>query len=196
MPLFSGPSPSDAPLVDAARAGDREAFAELVRRHHARVLGLCRSLLGSNEAAEDAAQDVFLKAYESLGGFRGSSAFSTWLYRIASNRCLDLRRSAARARQDSLEALIEARGDDLYRLLGRAPDASAGPEAADLVRRVLAALPEDYRSILWLREVEGFTYDELTLALDCSLDAVKSRLRRARAELEDRLRHFLGPGRV
>jgi RNA polymerase sigma-70 factor (ECF subfamily) len=192
VPSSPESDPTDVRLAERARSGDRDAFAELVGRHHARVLGLCRSWLGSGEAAEDAAQDVFLKAYQALGSFRGTSAFSTWLYRIAVNRCMDVRRSAARARQDSLDALIEERGDDLYRLLGQAPDASTAPEAGDLARRLLAALPDDYRTILWLREVEGFTYEELTRALDCSLDAVKARLRRARAEVEEKLRHFSG----
>ncbi|MBI3554439.1 MAG: sigma-70 family RNA polymerase sigma factor [Elusimicrobia bacterium] len=186
---------SDEELIDRVRSGDDRAYAELIRRNHARIFGLCASMLGDRTSAEDAAQEIFLKAYQSLGKFGGKSAFSTWLYRVASNHCLDILRKASRRRAESLDAVLEEEGGRLERLL-RAPDEERRAEDADLVERVLATLPPDYRLILTLREVQGLSYEEIMEAMDCSLDSVKARLRRARESLEDSLRHFLGPDDV
>ena len=187
---------TDAELVQRTLAGDQAAYADLVRAYQARVLRLCASLLRDDALAEDAAQEIFLKAYQALASFRGRSAFSTWLYRIAANHCLDLLRRRRRERTESWEALVEASGDHLERLLQGGPDPATAAADADLVRRALAQLPPDYQLILTLREVEGLSYEELAETLHCSLDAVKARLRRARQDMLDRLRHFLGPARV
>lgn len=185
----------DAELVKGVLAGRREDFAELVRRHHAAVLGLCASVLGDRTAADDAAQEVFLKAYGALVDFRSDSAFTTWLHRIAVNHCLDLRRRRARRAESSLDALLEAEAPRVEALLAGGP--SRDPlEDADLAARVLAALPEEYRLILTLREVQGLSYKELMETLDCSMDAVKARLRRARESLRDSLRHIPRSGGV
>jgi RNA polymerase sigma-70 factor (ECF subfamily) len=182
----------DQKLVGQAQAGDRDAFAELVRRHHAWVQGLCAAALGDPSSAEDAAQEVFLKAYKSLPQFKGGSSFSTWLHRIAANACLDLLRRRARSRTESWDELMEKEGGRIERLLAEAaPEHSA--EDADLVRRVLAQLPPEYRLVLTLRETQGLSYEEIAGAMDCSLDSVKARLQRARKEFADRLRHFLDP---
>src|SRR5471030_797501 len=101
--MTSGPPINDNDVIARVLAGSRDEYAELIRRHHARVLGLCVSMLGPS-AAEDAAQEVFLKAYDRLKDFRRDSAFSTWLYRVASNHCLDALRRDARRRTESLEA--------------------------------------------------------------------------------------------
>lgn len=186
---------TDEALIARVNGGDQHAYAELVRRHHARVFGLCVSLVGP-AAAEDAAQEVFLKAYGRLSDFRGDSAFSTWLYRVASNHCLDLLRKEGRRRSESLEALTEREGARLERLFAAPDDAQRSAEEADLVRRVLAVLPEDYRVILTLREIEGLEYKELMEALDCSMDSVKAKLQRARRSFRDALRHILPPDNV
>ena len=185
----------DGELVDRALSGEGGAFAELVLRHHARISGLCVSILGGPAEAEDAAQEIFLKAFQSLGKFRGSSSFSTWLYRVASNHCLDLLRKDARRKSESLDALLEAEGERIQSLLSE-PDAQRRAEDADLVDRILRTLPPDYRLILTLREVQGLSYEEIMEAMDCSLDSVKARLRRARESLEVSLRHFSKRGSV
>lgn len=182
--------PSDLALVERVRGGDEDAFAELVRRHHGAIHGLCLSMAGPAEA-DDAAQDAFLKAYRSLSKFRGDSAFGSWLYRVAANVCLDRLRRRKREKSDSWEALLAERGGDVERLIPAAPDQSAALEDQDLVRRVLDLLPEDHRLILTLRETQGLDYKELMAALDCSLDAVKSRLKRARQGFSELARHFL-----
>lgn len=146
--------------------------------------------------ADDAAQEVFLKAYARLKDFRRDSAFSTWLYRVASNHCLDELRRDARRRTESLEALTEREAPSLQRLLAEPTDAARSLEDAELVRAVLDRLPEDYRLILTLRELEGLEYKELMAALDCTMDSVKAKLQRARRLFRDTLRHILPAGRV
>lgn len=127
--------------------------------------------------AEDAAQEAFIKAYHSLDRFKGDSSFSTWLYRIAANHCKDLLRKRARQKTEPLEAVVQEMGERL----------EEGRENADLIERMLAAIPEDYRAVLILRETEGMSYQEIAQTLNISVDAVKARLKRARAEIA---RHF------
>jgi RNA polymerase sigma-70 factor (ECF subfamily) len=147
-------------------------------------------MLGAS-AADDAAQDVFLKAYDRLEDFRRDSAFSTWLYRVASNYCLDALRREARRRTESLEALTEREAPSLQRLLADPNDAVRSFEDAELVRAVLDCLPEDYRLILTLREMQGLEYKELMAVLDCSMDSVKAKLQRARRLFRETFRHIM-----
>ncbi len=186
---------SDGELVARVLAGDDSAYAELVRRHHPRVIGLCRSMLSTEQAAEDAAQDAFLKAYRSLASFRADASFATWLYRIAANQCLDCRRKEARGKEQSLDALVEDHGDRIQ-ALSATPGPERSAEDVELVRRVLSALPEQYRLILTLREVQGLDYAEIAQTMECSLDSVKARLKRARRTFLDKLRHLSGAGGV
>jgi len=167
-----------------------------VRTYQARVLRLCTSLLTDPASAEDAAQDIFLKAYQSLGAFRGAAAFSTWLYRIAANHCKDLLRKRAREHTESWDALVEEQGEQLEALLRSARDPKAAIADSELADRVLSHLSPGERLLLTLREVQGLSYLELAQTLGCSLDAVKARLRRARQGLQDTLRHFSGSGDV
>lgn len=182
---------ADRDVVARVLGGDAESYADLIRRHQGRVRGLCLSLLGDPAAADDAAQDVFLKAYRSLSDFRSDAAFSTWIYRIASNHCLDVLRSRARRRSDSLEALLEQEGSRVRALLA-GPGPAGALEDRDLAARMLASLPEEQRLALTLREMQGLSYVEIAKAMDCSVDSVKGRLKRARHDLQSRLRHFLG----
>lgn len=178
-------------LINQARARRREAYEELVRRHHPKILQLCLSLLKNASEAEDAAQDIFLKVYRSLENFRGESSFSTWLYRIASNHCMDILRRESRRKTESWDEMVEREGEKIHRLFAPSPDSSKTLEAADLFKRILSHLPEDYRLILTLRELQGLSYEEISHAMDCSLNSVKARLRRARQSLQENLRHFL-----
>jgi RNA polymerase sigma-70 factor (ECF subfamily) len=181
---------SDAELAARVRSGRREDFAELVRRHHPAVLSLCRSMLGSEDSAQEAAQEAFLKAYFRLEAFRGESAFPTWVHRIAYNLCIDALRRRSRLEEESLDALLESGGPRLDALLrGREPPGDPAGDA-DLVDRVLGRLSEDYRLILTLREVLGLDYRELAEAMGCSLDSAKARLRRARAAFREIARHL------
>ncbi len=181
----------DGVLIARVLAGDREAYAGLVRTYQARVRRLCASMLKDATEAEDAAQDVFLKAYRALAEYQGTSSFYTWLYRIASNHCLGLLRSKARKPAESWDALVEAEGE---KNAGSAPDPRRAVEAADTVRALFEGLDPAYKLVLTLREMEGLSYDEIAVVMDCSLDSVKARLRRARLEIEEKARHFL-PGK-
>jgi RNA polymerase sigma-70 factor (ECF subfamily) len=181
----------EAELITRVQTGDKEAFADIIRAHHAWVLGLCAVTLADHALAEDATQEVFLKAYKSISRFRGGSSFSTWLHRIAANHCLDLLRSQSRRKTQSWDELVEAEGEGIHRLLSAPPDEGRAQEDADLVKRVLACLPPEYQMVLTLREVQGLSYEEIAAAMACSLDSVKARLRRARQDFTDHLRHFL-----
>ena len=180
----------DLSIIQKVIEGDRGAYAELVGRYQDRIFRLCRSLLRSTSDAEDAAQEVFLKAYTSLGRFQKTASFYTWLYRIASNHCLDVIRSSKRRPAESWDALLEEQGEKMHELLSPAADPRRAMEASELIGRILALLRPNYRLILTLREIEGLSYQEISDVLDCSIDSVKAQLRRGRAELEERARHF------
>jgi RNA polymerase sigma-70 factor (ECF subfamily) len=154
-------------------------------------MGYCLSMLQNHTDAEEAAQDVFIKAYNNLPKFKGDSQFSTWLYRITANHCLDVLRKRNRRKTYSLDALIEAEGDSIHRHFSTAAVADTQVENRDLTGKILSTLPAEYRTILTLREVDGLEYQEIADVLDCSLDAVKGRLSRARRQLQEKLRHFL-----
>ncbi|NLO91650.1 MAG: RNA polymerase sigma factor [Elusimicrobia bacterium] len=178
--------PSDQlTAVDAVLAGDTEAFAILVRANKGLVMAVCVSYLGNTPEAEDAAQEAFLKAYAKLSAFRRESAFSTWLCTIARRRCLDLLHQRGASKTQSLDELVEAKGDFI----------AAPPQEQGLNHRGLAdlldSLPPDYRTVIALRETQNLSYEEIAAAMDCTVDSVKARLRRARKTLMENARHFL-----
>src|SRR5579871_5118969 len=106
---------SEKESIEAVLAGDPEAFAELVRTHQARLRLACLVFLGNREEADDAAQDIFIKAFKALDGFKAESSFLTWLLRIADNHCRDLLRTRTRRRTESLDALLAEKGDAFER---------------------------------------------------------------------------------
>ncbi len=177
-------------LIQKIVAGNTNAYAEIVRAYQAKVLGLCTSLLSDATQAEDAAQEIFIKAYQALSSFQGNSKFSTWLYRIAANHCKDLLRKRSRQKTESLDALIERSGDEVQNLWEPSVDPRNTSGASDIIEKLLSSLSPEERLILTLREVQGLSYQEISETLKCSLDAVKSRLRRARETLEEKVRHF------
>lgn len=169
----------DEALVAACVAGDLEAFNELVRRHETRVYRVCLRVLGNRADAEDAAQEALVHAWRQLGSFHGRSSLSTWLYRIAVNRCLmELR--TRRSRPPS-QGDAEAR-----ELSDRRDDPVLHAEAAATMGTVMAAVPclsPDQRIVVVLSHLEGCTYREVADIVGVSEAAVKSRLNRARSEL-------------
>lgn len=164
-----------------------------MRKHEVRVRTQCFMMLSNTAEAEDAAQEVFIKAYQSLGAFHGKAAFSTWIYRIASNYCLDVLRKRQRRKTESLDALREKDGEKAEALLVSMAEPEYPQETAEMLAQVLSTLPEKSREMIVLREVQGLSYEEIAKLLECTLDAVKSRLKRARQELELKCRHFLNP---
>jgi RNA polymerase sigma factor (sigma-70 family) len=178
----------DSSLIAASQEGRIVAFNQLVERYQTLVYNVAYRMLGNADGAADATQDTFVSAYQAIGRFRGGS-FRAWLLRIATNACYDQLRERQRKREDSLEDMLES-GDDL----GIAADAQLSPESHALSAEMLAAiarglrtLPPDQRAAVILSDVQGFSYEEIAEAMDCTLGTVKSRLSRGRM----RLREFL-----
>ncbi len=171
-------------MLRRAQKGDSAAFEEIVRAHETTVYHLALRQLGSREDAEDAAQEVFLKAYTGLQSFRGESKLSVWLYRITSNVCIDILRR--RKETVSLSNVNEDGEPMEFELPDARFDPAALAERKDLRERVGAALnclPPDAREILLLRELGGQSYDEIAQTLELDLGTVKSRIFRARKKL-------------
>lgn len=172
---------SDDALIARAGRGDRLAASVLIARHSPRVYSLCRRLLSDRAAAEDAAQETFLKLWEGAGRWRPNGArIDTWLYRVATNACLDRHRSR---RRDAPEEAAGERADD-------APNAEVRLRDADrrrVVEEALAGLPDNQRIAMTLRHYQDLTNIEIAETMSMSVDAVESLLSRARKGLKDAL---------
>ncbi|OGQ85237.1 MAG: hypothetical protein A2512_12350 [Deltaproteobacteria bacterium RIFOXYD12_FULL_56_24] len=180
--------PPDLYLITRAKDGDASAFEELVCTHQDRIYNLCRHMLGQAQDAEDAAQDSFLKAYRNLGSFTPDASFTTWLYRIAINTCLDRRKKPLwlslfqkNAKGEEFMLAEPAHGFTPERLY-------ESKQLRELVQACLAGLPVKLKAALVLKELEGCSYEEIAEALDVSLGTVKSRISRAREELRQMMR--------
>jgi RNA polymerase sigma-70 factor (ECF subfamily) len=181
---------ADGALVARAQAGDRTAFEQLVRRHTDRVYAVARQLGLPSDAAEDVTQEAFLRAWRSIGTFRGDARFFTWLYRIAVNE------AKRRLERQPARSLVRSLDDDRA---VEPPDVRQEPYArvADAeLRRALAAavvaLPLKYRAPLILRDIEGLSTVDAAAVLGLSEAALKSRLHRARAAVRSAVRARLG----
>ncbi|MFM7719493.1 MAG: RNA polymerase sigma factor [Actinomycetota bacterium] len=169
---------ADADLVRRHLGGDADAFAELVRRHEARVYRIALRMTGRPEDARDATQEAFLSALRKLRSFRGDAAFTTWLHRVAVNACYDLLRRRARTPLAAEEGL--ALLDDVA---APGADPAERTAAAIDVRRALLEVPEEHRAVLLLHDVEDLGFPEISEALGIPVGTVKSRLHRGRVAL-------------
>lgn len=169
-------------LIRQAIHGDAYAFEQLMRRHESRMYSVALRMCGNREDAQDCVQDAMLRIYRALDRFKGQSSFSTWVYRITMNTCLDeLRRRKVRA-STSLDTLLEN---------GWSPtDENDTPErhAIDAERRralsgAIQSLPEDMRSAIVLREMQGLSYEEISDVLSVNVGTIKSRISRGREKL-------------
>ena len=169
--------------VELVQAGQTEAYSEIVRHFETSIRSFCAHIMQDIAAGEDAAQETFLKAYRTIRSFRGESSFSSWLFRIARNTCIDLlrkqKRDSAKVQLHSLTE--ESRSGSLV---------SQRLEAQEQLSLLLQALSPVHREILLLREYHHMNYDEMSSILQCSIDAVKGRLKRARQEAQEYLRHL------
>jgi RNA polymerase sigma-70 factor, ECF subfamily len=179
-------APSDEELVAAFQAGDASAFDLLVSRWDRKIQGAIYRVVGASEDSRDLCQEVFLKAYRALGGFKQEARFSSWLYQIALNACRDrLRRRRGRT-QVSLDDLADGEREPLQ----RGPSALDLVEAQDVARAVAAAmatLPEEQREVIALKEYQGLTFVEIAEALDVPVSTVKTRLYRGLGLLRQQL---------
>jgi len=177
-------------LVRAAAAGDDGAFEKLVLAHQKQVYNLCLRMSGSADDAYDLSQESFLKAWRALGQYQFEAGFSTWLFRLTSNVCIDFLRRRKRESHVSLTFSDDEEEGREYAV----PDPAPLPEQTLLVRETreelmaaMQALPAEYRVILQLRVVESLPYDEIGRILDIPIGTVKSRLARARIQLRKNL---------
>ncbi len=173
----------DDELVASAREGDERAFDELVSRHARRVYALVVRLVVDRTAAEDVAQETFVRAWRALPSFRGDAQFSTWLYRIAVNEANRLLAREARREFVSYEDVMAQVPD----LSADVPARAESSETRRLLESLLAELPGHYRAAVVLRDVEGFTNEEAADLLGLDLRNFKSRLHRGRMVLRHRL---------
>jgi RNA polymerase sigma-70 factor (ECF subfamily) len=187
---------TDGSLVRRVQRGDKTAFDLLVRKYQHKVVKLVMRYVGSQAEAEDVAQEAFIKAYRALANFRGDSAFYTWLYRIAINTA----KNAIGSRDRQTVPIESDDGEDSYDLQDRLQD-NATPEALamtdeirDTVNQAIAALPEDLRTAIVLRELEGLSYEDIAATMSCPVGTVRSRIFRAREAIDARLRDVFEGG--
>lgn len=192
----------DVELVERAKAGQPAAFAQLVQKYQDRVFNTCWRICGHHEDARDVTQEAFIKAYQNLHAFRQESAFYTWLFRVAVNLALSHRRSSARRRTVSLDAVEHASGTQADQLVRHVkavtvddPDgAERKAEAHALVAQALHALDDDHKIVVVLRDMEGFDYRQIGAMLDIPTGTVKSRLHRARMTIRAAIAPAMGFG--
>ena len=191
------PVDDEATLVAQLRAGDEAAYEQVVRLYGGRLLAVARRILGSDEDARDTVQDAFLNAFKSLDKFEGNAKLSTWLHRIAVNSALMKLRTRKRKPEQSIETLLPAFLDDghheeRFRSWEEPIDKiMERKETRELVRQQIDALPEGYRTVLVLRDIEGLDTEETANMLGLSVNATKIRLHRARQALRGLLApHF------
>jgi len=191
-----GRSIDEQELLNKARSGDVLAFEQLVAKYQQKVYSLAFRYMGNEEDAYDMSQEAFLKSYKSLRNFKGDSSFGTWLYRITTNVCLDeLRRRKRRNQHFSLLSLDEpvavGDGDEVEKEI-----ADSAPlqdtlinrkELSSYINALLEQMKPEYRTVIILRDIMDFTYEEIAQILDCSIGTVKSRINRARNLLKKKM---------
>lgn len=174
----------DELLLRRACKGDVQAFEELMQSHESRIYAIALRMMGNREDAQDCAQEAMVRIYRAMGSFKGQSALATWIYRITMNTCLDeLRRRKAR-KVTSLDSLVDN---------GWSPtDTGDTPEEHGLrvekqnaLNQAIQSLPDDMRAAIILRDVKGYSYDEIASILDANVGTIKSRIRRGREKLRE-----------
>ena len=173
---------SEVPLLERARAGDRRAMEALYTAHSGRVYTVVRRLVGDDHLAEDISQDAWVRAFEKLGSFRGEAAFGTWMHRLAVNTALN--RLRRRGRRPDVEKAAEP------------PPTPPDTDETVLNQRVLGQaldrLPDGYRQVLVMHDVEGMTHEEIAERLGVAIGTSKSQLHKARARMRDLLAPAVG----
>ncbi len=186
----------DQQLVERAQRGDKRAFELLVAKYQRKLGRLLSRLVRDPAEVEDVTQEAFIKAYRALPAFRGDSAFYTWLYRIAINTAKNYLVAMGRRAPTSTGVDLEdaENFDDAEQLRDTSTPESElhGKEIAATVNKAMDALPEDLRTAITLREIEGLSYEEIANVMNCPIGTVRSRIFRAREAIATELRPLLG----
>ncbi len=188
---------SDLALVERVQRGDRRAFDVLVLRYQQKVLKLIMRYVRDTMEAEDIAQEAFIKAYRALPTFRGDSAFYTWLYRIAINTA---KNSLVSKKRRPIDYDLDLQDPEQYALQARMTDGETPEhlvltdEIRETVNGAMAELPEDLRTAIVLREIDGLSYEEIAASMDCPVGTVRSRIFRAREAIDRKLRPIFAGG--
>ena len=176
----------DRTLIQQAVRGNARAFELLMRRHEGRMYSLASRMCGNREDAQDCVQDAMLRIYRALSRFKGESSFSTWVYRITMNACLDELRRRRQHAGVSLDFLLENGWTPTDEI--NSPEESAlNAERRQAICDAILCLPEDMRATIILREIHGLSYDEIAQVLSANVGTVKSRISRARERLRSML---------
>jgi RNA polymerase sigma-70 factor, ECF subfamily len=183
----STPAETERSLVLRAQRGDEQAFATLFQTHKKRVYSVCLLMTKDIAEAEDLTQEAFLQVFRCVGSFRGDSAFSTWLYRVAVNTVLMKLRRRKAPPLVSLDEPVSNESPSLKRDVGRADLRLSGAIDRIALRRAMQELPEGCRQIFALHEVEGYQHHEIAKMLDCSVGNSKSQLHKAKMKMRDLL---------
>lgn len=189
----------DRQLVARAQKGDKRAFELLVEKYHRKLGRLLSRLIRDPAEVEDVTQEAFIKAYRALPGFRGDSAFYTWLYRIGVNTAKNYLMAMGRRAPTSTE--VEAEEAESYdegeqlRDINTPESLLLSREIAATVNATIDSLPEELRNAIQLRELEGMSYEEIARIMDCPIGTVRSRIFRAREAIAERLRPLLDTGK-
>ncbi|GAB4463800.1 MAG: RNA polymerase sigma factor RpoE [Burkholderiaceae bacterium] len=185
----------DRQLVERVQRGDKRAFELLVAKYQRKIFRLLSRLIRDPSEIEDVAQEAFIKAYRALPNFRGDSAFYTWLYRIAINTAKNYLVAQGRRAPTRTETEVEdaERMDDADQLRDvNTPDSMLlSKQVGEAVNRAIDRLPEDLRTAIVLREIEGLSYEEIAESMNCPIGTVRSRIFRAREAIADELRPLL-----
>jgi len=194
QPIAENEQHPDVALVERARAGDVAAYDTLVRKYDRQIFRIAQHITQNREDAEDVMQDAFLKAYEKLDQFQGNSKFYTWLVRIAVNESLMRLRRRRTGKMVSIDEDVETDEGSVPRdLADWAPNPEQNytqSELNEILRKTIQGLPQGFRVVFVLRDVEGLSTEETAETLGLSIPAVKSRLLRARLQLRERLSRY------
>ncbi len=188
---------SDLSLVERVQRGEKSAFDVLVLRYQHKVLKLVMRYIRDAMEAEDVAQEAFIKAYRALPGFRGDSAFYTWLYRIAINTA---KNALVSSKRRPIDYSIDLQDPEQFELQARLKDVETPEhlvlteEIRETVNGAMAELPEDLKTAIVLREIDGLSYEEIAAAMDCPVGTVRSRIFRAREAIDRKLRPIFDGG--
>ena len=189
----------DQQLVERAQRGDKRAFELLVEKYQRKLARLVSRLVRDPGEVEDVTQEAFIKAYRALPSFRGDSAFYTWLYRIGINTAKNYLVATGRRAPTSTEVDAEdAEGyavGELLRDINTPESLLLSKEIAGTVNAAIESLPEELRSAIQLRELEGMSYEEIAKLMDCPIGTVRSRIFRAREAIAERLKPLLDPAK-